>query len=44
MWEVPKEKGETILCRECPEPRRKEKEKLSKNLVFPGPLSTRWLI
>jgi hypothetical protein len=41
---VPKEKGEIILCRECPEPRRKEKEKLSKNLEFPRALSTRWFI
>jgi hypothetical protein len=26
---------ELILCRECPEPRQKEKEKFSKNLEFP---------
>jgi hypothetical protein len=44
MWRVPKEKGEIILCRECPEPRRKEKKKLNKNLEFLEALSTRRLI
>jgi len=27
---VPKEKGEVILCRECPEPRLKEKGEFQK--------------
>jgi predicted metal-binding protein len=38
---VPKEKGQIILCGECPGPRRKEKKKLNKNLEFPEALSTR---
>jgi hypothetical protein len=44
MWRVPKEKGELILCRECPKPRQKEKEKLRENLEFLKALSTECLI
>jgi hypothetical protein len=40
MWRVPKEKGELILCRECPKPRPDEKEKLRENLEFRKALST----
>jgi hypothetical protein len=41
MWRVPKEKGELILCRECPKPRPYEKEKLRENLEFLKALSTK---
>jgi hypothetical protein len=46
MWRVPKEKGEIILCRECPELRRKEKdkEKVNKILEFRKALSTKRFI
>lgn len=33
LWRVPKEKGKIILCRECPEPRRKEKKNLGEPRV-----------
>jgi hypothetical protein len=44
MWRVPKEKGELILCRECPKPRHKEKEKLRENLEFLKALSAKSLV
>jgi len=44
IWRVLKEKGELILCRECPKPRPNEKEKLRENLEFLKALSTNCLI